>query len=211
MSTAHLFDIRKGLILLWAFSFFGVLGILSPLRAVFLALTPVNLCVYLLLVIVSMKYLDARRAFALSIPFIIGMGAEMLGVNYGLIFGDYTYGSNMGPKVLGVPWMIGVNWMVLTYCTAALSMRLTDQRIISALSAAAIMVALDILMEVSAPRFDFWEFDSGIVPLQNYIGWFITAFVAHVIFQTIYRPSDSKTALHILAAIACFFGVFLFV
>ena len=36
------------------------------------------------------------------------MISEILGVNYGLIFGDYIYLDNLGYKVFGVPVIIGL-------------------------------------------------------------------------------------------------------
>ena len=35
------------------------------------------------------------------------------------------------------------------------------------------MMLLDILIEVSAPRFDFWLFKNDVIPLKNYIAWFV--------------------------------------
>ena len=46
---------------------------------------------------------------------------EFLGVNYGYIFGNYAYGSNLGYKIGGVPVMICVNWVILTIITADVS------------------------------------------------------------------------------------------
>ena len=49
--------------------------------------------------------------------FITGMLAEILGVRYGFIFGEYSYGNALGTKVMGVPLMIGVNWCILIFIT----------------------------------------------------------------------------------------------
>ena len=43
------------------------------------------------------------------------------------------------------------------------------------------MVGLDFIMEQLASRFDFWHFEGGVAGVQNYIAWFITAFVLHLI------------------------------
>ena len=53
---------------------------------------------------------------ALSI-FLIGMIAEILGVNFGIIFGEYEYLDNLGIKIFGVPIIIGVQWILLTFIT----------------------------------------------------------------------------------------------
>ena len=68
---------------------------------------------------------------------------------------------------------------------------------------------LDIAIEVSAPRFDFWEFENGIVPFQNYIGWLLVSFVAHLGFQQFSIKTNKKFSLHVLAAITIFFLIFL--
>ena len=35
------------------------------------------------------------------------------------------------------------------------------------------MMLLDIIIEVSAPRLDFCEFENNTIPLKNYIAWFV--------------------------------------
>ena len=79
--------------------------------------------------------------------------------------------------------MIGLNWAILIYCTAALAKKIQQNSVVSSAIGAILMVLLDAIIEISAPRFDFWEFENGHVPLQNYIGWFCTAFIAHLLFQ----------------------------
>ncbi|GAA4275187.1 hypothetical protein GCM10022258_44830 [Aquimarina gracilis] len=146
---------------------------------------------------------------ALLIPFGIGMITEYLGVNYGLIFGEYKYGANLGYKLFGVPLMIGVNWAILTYCTAAMARAINNNIVISSILGAVGMVFLDVIMEVSAPRFDFWEFENGVVPLKNYFGWFCTALVGHLLLQKSIKVFRFRISLHIFIAILVFFSVFL--
>ncbi len=200
---------RMALVLLWSFTISGCIGFLSPAYAWFVSLTPLNLALYILVILLTLEDISKRFFMAIAIPFAMGMLSEMLGVNYGLIFGEYSYGENMGWKVLGVPWMIGVNWAVLTYCTAVVSKRLTSSHLGSVVFSSLLMVAIDLLMEVSAPRFDYWEFEGGIAPLQNYFGWFGVAFIAQYLFQSVYRLEQNVAAYHILAGITLFFSIFL--
>ena len=72
------------------------------------------------------------------------------------------------------------------------------------------MTILDLLLEVSAPKFNFWEFENGVVPLQNYIGWLVTAFVAHLGYQNFKVRSNVTISWHILISIAAFFAFFAF-
>ncbi|MHA7055691.1 carotenoid biosynthesis protein [Aquimarina sp. M1] len=197
------------IILIWLFNVSGIIGILSGYENWFLPLTPLNLLLYLGLILWNSN-LNKKLILALSIPFFIGMITEYLGVNYGLIFGNYKYGNNLGSKVLGVPWIIGVNWTLLVYGTAAISKKIHHNVIVSSCIGGVLMVALDVIIEVSAPRFDFWEFKDEVVPLQNYIGWFITASLAHLLFQKVYKTLQYALSIHIFIAIFIFFTTFLF-
>ncbi len=196
--------------IIWLFTIAGIIGILSVYEDWFLSFTWLNLLVYLWLIIWN-NSLNRRLILALLIPFGIGMLTEYLGVNYGLIFGNYEYGDNLGFKMYGVPLMIGVNWAILTYCTAAMARAIHKSIIISSLLGAISMVFLDVIMEVSAPRFDFWEFDEGVVPLQNYVGWFFTAFLVHLLLQKVIKVFRFRISLHIFIAILVFFTTFLIV
>ena len=62
------------------------------------------------------------------------MIAEILGVNYGLIFGKYDYGDNLGLKLLGVPLLIGLNWVVLTFICGSISNHFIKNKYLSILS-----------------------------------------------------------------------------
>ena len=198
------------IILLWLFTISGVIGILTETyRDWFLALTPLNLLLSFGILIWNSRYFKATYVLALSIPFVLGFITEALGVNYGLIFGNYTYGENLGYKFLGVPIMICFNWALLTAVTADISKLMTKNLVLASIIGASLMTLLDMLIEVSAPRFDFWEFENGIVPLQNYLGWLLTAFVAHLGYQYLKVKTNLTISWHILISMAVFFAIFL--
>lgn len=186
-----------------------MIGILIGYEQLFIALTPINLLACLLAILWVEKW-EPKRLLPLMIPFLIGMFAEILGVNYGYFFGEYAYGQNLGPKVLGVPWFIGVNWAILTYCSANISRSFTNNLFLSSIIAAALMVSFDLLIEMVAPRFDFWEFKDGIIPLQNYLAWFGFGFVANVLYQKSNPHGTAILAFNILITFSFFFLVFVF-
>ena len=188
----------------------GILGILSSYSNWFLQLTPLNLFLYFALLLWNIDKGNEKLIIALSIPFFLGFLSDFLGVNYDLIFGSYEYGENLGFKLLGVPLMICVNWIVLTMITADISRFVSNSLIITSLIGALLMTLLDVLIEVSAPRFDFWEFENGIVPIQNYLGWFVVSFVAHLGYQKFDIRVSKKLSVHIFIAIVIFFLTFLF-
>jgi putative membrane protein len=88
---------------------------------------------------------------------VVGFFVEVVGINTGYLFGQYTYGETLGYKWLDVPLMIGVNWWILTYSTGILARYLPLPAIGRAVVAAVLMVGLDACIEPVAVRFDFWQ------------------------------------------------------
>jgi putative membrane protein len=156
--------------IIWLFHLCGMVGISYGNKEFFLAFTPINLFISFVLLFVNQKQLESKELKSAFLIFFIGMISEILGVNYGLIFGDYVYLDNLGVKILGVPVLIGVNWIILTFITGSLSSFIFKNKYVSILMGAILMIGLDLLIEPVAPLLGFWIFDLQKVPLQNYIG-----------------------------------------
>lgn len=109
----QLHNIAIGII--WLFHLCGILGILYGDSQWFVGATPLNLSLCFVLLMLTSRHAPKVYLVAL-IAFIVGMVAEGLGVNYGLIFGHYQYGEALGWKIEGVPFLIGVNWAILVIC-----------------------------------------------------------------------------------------------
>ena len=69
--------------------------------------------------------LQSRELLCIILIFWTGILVEFLGVNYGLLFGEYSYGKNLGPKLFGVPFLIGMNWVILTTISGSISNYIT--------------------------------------------------------------------------------------
>ncbi|WP_299367795.1 carotenoid biosynthesis protein [Winogradskyella sp.] len=202
--------LRLSIFIIWLFTISGIFGVLSEYENWFLSLTPLSLLLSFIIIIWHVKPYDSKLIFAIAIPFFLGFITEALGVNYGLIFGNYAYGENLGIKVFGVPLMICINWALLTMATADAAKLISKNLLLSSLIGAALMTGLDVILEISAPRFDFWEFENGEVPLQNYSGWLVTAFIAHLGYQSFKVKTNKTISIHVLISIIVFFTVFLF-
>ena len=101
--------------LIWLFHISAIIGISMGNHDWFVGKTPINLLLCLALFIWVFPIDSFRKWIAFVLFFSGGMLAEWLGVNFGLLFGDYAYGQNLGPKLDGVPFLIGVNWALLTF------------------------------------------------------------------------------------------------
>lgn len=140
-------------------------------------LTPANLIFVALLFFRNAsspppKYLTWFLGIALA-----GYLVELAGIRTGLIFGAYQYGAGLGLKLAGVPLIIGLNWALLIFSTSALLLPVKAVVGIRAALGACLMVAYDLLLEPVAIRFDFWSWDLGLIPLQNYLAWWLVSFL----------------------------------
>jgi putative membrane protein len=193
---------------LWLFHISGIIGVSLGYKDWFASRTSLNLIILGLILIVFFPVQNLKTWIVFLVLAGLGILVEYLGVNYGLFFGDYAYGENMGPKIGGVPWLIGLNWALLTFITGAMANYLTDNWFFKSLIGTFLMLFLDILMEASAPIFDFWEFSGGYAPIDNYIAWGIVAFLFHLIFSSLKLKGNLFISLHMYFVQLVFFIYF---
>ncbi|MGA0074937.1 MAG: carotenoid biosynthesis protein [Flavobacteriaceae bacterium] len=170
----------------------GVLGILfTPYKDWFVSSTP--LVLLFMFFLLANTQLKAIKNFLLSfaIAFVISMGTEIIGVNTGLLFGQYQYGPVLGPKILGVPWLIGLNWFVIVYCSGSfmihslelmkskfnIRVTATSSTAMVVLGGAAMATFFDFILEPVAVKLNFWTWNNGDIPLYNYLCWFLVSAV----------------------------------
>lgn len=188
------------------FHIVGIIGLsLNFTRPVFQLLTPFHLlmCAGILLYF----HQEWNRDFKtfLLITFFIGMASEIMGVQTGVIFGDYIYGDVLGPKIWGVPLVIGLNWFILAYMAGSFGHRYVRSKFLAAILGAICMVVLDIVIEPVAVALGFWTWHGEVIPLSNYIGWFATAFIMQVIFQFLKFKKENVVSFFLFLNMALFF------
>ena len=168
--------------IIWLFHVSGILGIIYGNSEWFISATPLILSVNFALLLINC---NSHKWFfhMVILGFLTGMITEILGVQRGWIFGDYKYGSALGYKILGVPILIGVNWALLTIITAAIAQQFYENLFMRIVIGVCLMIFLDLLIEPIAPVLDFWAFEGGNAPLQNYIGWTAVAIFLQSIFH----------------------------
>ena len=168
--------------IIWLFHVSGILGIIYGNSEWFISATPLILSINFALLLINC---NGHKWFfhMVILGFLTGMITEILGVQKGWIFGDYKYGNALGYKILGVPMLIGVNWALLTIITAAIAQQFYENLFMRIVIGVCLMILLDLLIEPIAPVLDFWAFEGGNAPLQNYIGWTAVAIFLQSIFH----------------------------
>ena len=194
--------------LIWLFHVSGILGIIYGNSNWFISFTPLNLTLNFLLLLINCK-VNKRVLTIIILGFFIGMITEILGVQYGWIFGDYQYGNQLGTKLMGVPVLIGVNWALLTVITGAIAQLFYLNKFMRVLIGVGLMLFLDLLMEPLAPVLDFWIFDGEEAPLQNYLGWAAVAIFLQFGYYFLKVRVNGSFPFHLYLLQIIFFSVLL--
>lgn len=191
--------LEQGLIwfLLFAFSSGALAHALTEVLPVTRVTTDALLLVVngLLIYAIYRRNLDHRLLVWLGFAYCFTFAAEAVGVATGALFGEYTYGATMWWQWLGVPFVIALNWCVLTLASNELILRLfggsasprlsrnfTEAVLIAAL-ASIILALYDVAIEPVAIKLDYWQWVGGEIPLQNYLMWALLAFLISLPLQ----------------------------
>ena len=200
------FNKKVSIIIIWLFHLSGLIGLLYIDKNLFASLTPLNLFISTTLLFVNQTNATRMKFFIVFAIFFVGMIAEILGVQYGLIFGNYQYGNNLGLKLLGVPILIGFNWVVLTVICGSISSKIFKKsKVLSIILGITLMLLIDITLEPIAPVLDYWEFIGSKAPLQNYIGWGITSLITQTLYQYFYKTKEFIFSINLFIAQFLFF------
>lgn len=187
----------------------GLVGILFPqTRGVVLPLSSVNLFLGFLLLSYSEKKSLKSLLIFMAIAFVIGFCSELIGVQTGILFGNYSYGTNLGIKFIGVPLIIGLNWAVLTVTSASITEGLSENIVLRVVINSLIMVLFDFVMEPVAMKFDFWSWHSNEIPVYNYVCWFLISVILQFIYLT-YFTIKSNIVYKTLFIVQFLFFLFL--
>lgn len=170
--------------LMW-FYLIGVAGLLIPASSgLFIKLTPLALLMnFGLLMLHHQSKFRLKTILVFVTIFIVGVLVEIIGVQTGVIFGSYTYGSGLGLKIWDTPLLIGMNWLLLVYTTGSIVQNIKMISVLRIALGAGMMLVYDLVLEQVAPKMDMWTWHGGQVPFENYLAWFIIAAVFHTLIE----------------------------
>jgi putative membrane protein len=206
-----------------AFHLSGFIAIGLLKSQLFVQLTPLNLLVSAgLLCWTQPKFTTGFWLFA-AVAFTLGFFAEVVGVNTGLLFGNYTYGPVLGPKWRGVPYLIGLQWVVVTYC-AGVAMAMLHHKLLPAaggavlagpsrfwrmasvvVDGALLAVFFDWILEPVAVQLGYWSWAGNEIPLLNYTSWMGVSMVILLFFYIFRFPRHNLFAIHLFMIQVLFF------
>lgn len=179
----------------------GIIGLQTEYKDLFLMCTPINLLLSIGLLFwnhnesVPIGRQVSKSFFIFSaLTFLTGYFIEVAGVKTGMIFGHYSYGKTLGFKLLDVPVIIGINWLMLIYIVGVILNKLNLPTLFKSIFGAATLTTLDFFIEVVAIKYDFWKWSNYTPPLQNFVAWFIVSFLLLLLFNSMNFNKTNKLA-----------------
>lgn len=183
-------------VMVFGILFFYTVGLIGHLfettRPLMLAITPYFLLLFGLIPLAPVIG-ERRRGVVLWAvsTLLITFFLEALGTHSGLIFGPYTYGPTLGLKLLKVPVVIALNWLIVIVAALSLT-RPIRSPYLAALVVGAAAVLFDFVMEPVAIGLEYWFWHTPEIPVQNYLAWFGIAFLSALVFRLCRLKLDSR-------------------
>jgi putative membrane protein len=145
-----------------------------------------------------------KTSIFLGVAYIFSLTSELFGTGTGWPFGNYEYTDFLGPKALDhVPWSIPASWFYMGFASYLLAVKIVERigakRTLfwSCLLGAWLITAWDLVLDPAMAheslRIQFWVWDETGpyygMPIKNFIGWTVTAFLFMVGSRLIWRES----------------------
>jgi bisanhydrobacterioruberin hydratase len=171
----------------------GLIGMFTTAKPWFVSMTPLTLLLMFGLYNWT-EGIDKKWLIFSAIGFITGIVVEIIGVKTGLLFGSYAYGDVMGVKILGVPLLMGIQWLITIVCSAHLvyyvmsKVNWTFGPFRFAILGALVTTFFDYLIEPAAIDFGYWSWANNIIPLYNYVCWYVISFILFYCYDRFFKP-----------------------
>ena len=189
----------------------GIVGMTLPIsQPLFIKLVPLALLLSLIAILLyHQPAYDSKTLLVFSFIAVSGYLIEVIGVNTGL--GHYEYGGALGIKIFNTPLLIGLNWLLLMYAGHNVIEKLKLNGWLGILMASLIVLLYDFILERIAPVLDMWQWENELVPVQNYIAWFLMTFLFLGLLKVARVKTTNPLVFLIVLMQAVFFLVLLIV
>ena len=116
-----------------------------------------------------------------------GLAVEAVGLATGFPFGDVTFADTLGPRVFGVPVVLGLAWTAMAYPAFAIARNLVGTRFLAGVPVVGgvALAAWDLFLDPAMVADGHWAWAAptpaipGVpgVPVSTYVGWLLVAVV----------------------------------
>jgi len=172
-------------------------------------LTPFTILLTTFLLLLNQNQWTINIIYSLVAVFLLGLLIEIIGVNTGFPFGEYSYSEILGIHIFQTPILIGINWLMLVYA-AVLTLHTYMLNVWKkAVLAGLILVSLDVFIEPVAIGWGMWTWKTSSVPIQNYVTWGLAAIIFSLILSWKLEKTDSNKMAPVVLMLQFIFFVIL--
>ncbi len=202
-------QIKYSVATLILFYMIGAAGFIFPgTRQFFSGMTPLTLILSAgFLIWFHRPGVSLKMLLIFGVIFVSSFFIEVAGVKTGLIFGAYSYGKGLGTKLFDTPLIIGLNWLMLVYCTKIIAEKIFKSKPVRLFFAPTLMVIYDLALEQVAPSLGMWTWSEGAIPFQNFIAWFLLSLLFHLLLQKSKTRFSNKLAAPVFIIQFLFFVI----
>jgi putative membrane protein len=118
---------------------------------------------------------------------------EAVGLATGFPYGEYRYGDVLGPRLLGVPFLVPLAWLMMAWPSWVLAARLARRPAVRVAVAAAVFAGWDVVLDPQMVQAGYWTWAHprpglpGIdtVPLTNLGGWLLAGLLLMALLEAL--------------------------
>lgn len=177
-----------------------------------LNLTPLVIGIITALTVLFWDASAKNRVYLAISAMVIGMLVEIIGVNSGIVFGNYSYGPLLGLKIFGVPVLIGITWLLVTLSAWQIVSYSNLNKFYKIIVASWLVVMFDLVLEQFATAYGLWAWQNAVIPLKNYVTWFVVGAVIVTLYAFFAKQKQpSIFGASMLPLMALFFWLMLLV
>jgi uncharacterized membrane protein len=118
---------------------------------------------------------------------------EAVGLATGFPYGEYRYGDVLGPRLLGVPFLVPLAWLMMAWPSWLLALRLAGRPVVRVVVAAAVFAGWDVVLDPQMVQAGYWTWAHprpglpGIatVPLTNLAGWLLAGLLLMALLEVL--------------------------
>jgi uncharacterized membrane protein len=139
---------------------------------------------------------------------VVAVLLEALGLSSGFPYGEYRYSDELGPTLLGVPFLVPLAWLMMAWPSWVLAARLTARvrpgrrAVARVLAAAYVFAAWDVVLDPQLVQAGYWAWGHPVpglpgidtVPLTNLGGWLLAGLVLMPLLDRLVLRTASRPA-----------------
>ncbi len=169
-------------------------------------LTPFTISFTTFILLLNHESWSRKIVTSLVVITLLGLGIEIIGVNFGVPFGEYGYSHILGVKWWDTPIIMGINWLMLVYSGVLTVHQFISNPWIKAFISGLLLVSLDLLIEPVAIKWNMWSWLKPEVPIENFITWGCAAILFSLILSfNIGKETKNKMATPVILLQFLFF------